>query len=786
MAYKYGYVDSGTSQPSAVNAGADPLDAFVASQGATADPLDAFVASQGGVAKTAAPAPKHEQAPQRGMLDELGRQIGLTARAGATGVAGLPNMLGDVLNTGLNYGIRGVNALGANIPELQMPSAVTQQALSAVGLPEPGSARERVAQDVASSLAGAGGQLGLARALGSSAAVPEVARKTGQMLSTAPGMQLLGAAGGAGASGAVREAGGGQGAQLAAGIAGSLAPVLAGSAGTALARSLTKQTLPTAPRIEPTLGQPEPAFNIDISGTGTPTPQQLASGLASNEVNAGAAATRPTNVAPQASQLGQALAANEGDLGLPAQQPAARGIRLRQTPTTTPVNVAEPFEVPTLPTPKTSLPVPEQEANIATMNKIGLNSQRPSAITGDKFTAGQEFQQAKLDSPVGEVLRNQLQNEQGAIKDYALGIVKNTGATTTAPEAVGQSIRSPLRDLSQHYDDAITALYNEADKRAGDMGKVAPVELEKLLKNADFRETLMAQDKQNLLDSIERQLKRFQGLIPGSEQAPNTVRSAESFRQWLNKQWTPENSAIIGQVKEALDSDVAKTGGGDLYKLGRALHAERKNTLDNPNGIASLLQERGPAGINQLVPDEKIGAKLLSMPTNQFKHVVNTLKNSPEGLQPQAQQALAEIKGVLAEKIRQAGDKGGNQSGPSIWNAADVTRELNKQNSKLALIFSPEEMDSFHTLNRAGHILQTPSAYPGAAVQGHNLAQRGFIMAPSAAATAIGAHIGGPLGAAAGAGVGAALSKKAALAVDRKMAQKLAEELLSPKALLPK
>lgn len=438
------------------------------------------------------------------------------------------------------------------------------------------------------------------------------------------------------------------------------------------------------------------------------------------------------------------------------------------------------FEAPELPKPKTKLSVAEQQANIDTMREIGLGPQRQSAYTGDKFTAGQEYQHSKLDSPLGEVTREQLQQEQGAIKNYASGIVKDTGATAASPEVVGQSVRAPLQGLSEHYDNAITQLYKTADERAAGAANVQPNSLNTLLKNPDFRETLLAQDKQGLLGAVERQLQRFQGLLPDGAEAPNTVKSAESFRQWLNKQWTPDNSATIGQLKEALDTDVAKAGGEDIYAAARALHAERKNTLDNPKGIASLLNESGPNGVNKAVPDEKVGTKVITMPTAQFEHVVNTLKSLPDSLQPQGAAALSEIKGELAKKIYAAGDSGGTQNGPSAWNAANVTRELNKQASKMALVFTPEEMARFQTLNRGGHLLQTPSAYPGAAVQGHNLLQRGMIWAPPAAGAALGHAIGGYPGMALGTTAGSALSAKMAKAADMANANKLRSIMNNP------
>lgn len=439
------------------------------------------------------------------------------------------------------------------------------------------------------------------------------------------------------------------------------------------------------------------------------------------------------------------------------------------------------FEVPDVPTPKTQLAAAEQQANIDAMNAIGLDSQRPSAIAGDKFMAGTEYQQSKLDTPQGEVMRAQLADEQNTLKDFAQGLVQNTGATAPAPEAVGQAIRAPLQGLSDHYDNAIGALYQAADQRAAGLPTVQPTTFGKLLdtnsvfegkaENAQLRRGITAYAKE-------------QGIIgtDGTVQ-PITVQTAEGLRKYLNGEWSPQSSGLIGRIKEALDTDVTQAAGTDTYAAARALHAERKNTLDNPNGISSLLNENGPNGINQAVPDERVAPKMLTMPTNQFAHVVDTLNSLPPALAPQGAQAIAEVKGALARKIYSAGDSGGTQNGPSIWNAANVTKALNANASKMALVFTPDEIGQFQALNRAGHILQTPSAYPGAAVQGHNLVQRGMIHAPAAVGAAVGNHIGGLPGATVGSFVGNALSKKLAVAADLKAANKLKAMMANPQVI---
>ena len=89
---------------------------------------------------------------------EIGRQLGLTARAGITGVAGLPLMFGEGLNALLN------TIAGREV--FPSPTRAAQQLMTQAGLPEPQTARERVVQDVASGMAGVGGTAAMLRPLG--------------------------------------------------------------------------------------------------------------------------------------------------------------------------------------------------------------------------------------------------------------------------------------------------------------------------------------------------------------------------------------------------------------------------------------------------------------------------------------------------------------------------------------------------------------------------------------------------------------------------------------------
>ena len=138
---------------------------------------------------------------------DVARQLGLTARAGITGAAGLPLLAGDALNTLINLITGGVSRVtGAEIPQLQMPSQVTQRAMTQVGLPQPETKSEKVAQDVASAVAGVGAPAALIQR-GLQAGRTAVSQPSALEKFFVEGLplQTAGAVGGAGASAAGRE-----------------------------------------------------------------------------------------------------------------------------------------------------------------------------------------------------------------------------------------------------------------------------------------------------------------------------------------------------------------------------------------------------------------------------------------------------------------------------------------------------------------------------------------------------------------------------------------------------
>lgn len=408
------------------------------------------------------------------------------------------------------------------------------------------------------------------------------------------------------------------------------------------------------------------------------------------------------------------------------------------------------------------------------LQRVGLEHARESALAGDAKSAATDYQLTKFDEPAGVAAKAQFDAEKQALAAHSEKILAKTGGTTGLDEDAvnnrGQTIARPFDALSDWFDTKRKALYGAADARAGGAPVTKLEGIDSLLKDPEFRNTLLAKDQGNLLSSIENQLGEFRKQSPSGF----TVAGSENVRKWLNKIWTNDNKSAIGQVKDALDDDVMKGAGEDIYGPARALVQMKKQTLDNPSGINKLMEHDPQTPINRTTSFDKIPDTLQRLPPAQFDQVLKTLDTMPEELQPLAVQAKAEIKAHLVNKIHDAGTKTQGQ-----WNSPGVDKVIKANSAKLQSAFAdqPEVLGDLQDLRSAGKILQTNQSYPGAAAQATNVLKRGFMSraishVATAAGGGIGGSIAGPLGAAGGAAVGETMGGKLGAQMSEKAAVK--------------
>lgn len=494
--------------------------------------------------------------------------------------------------------------------------------------------------------------------------------------------------------------------------------------------------------------------------------------LATGGARAGAAATLDAIGA----RMGRAGQVSAADAGAPTAAAAAKPrIKLNVDGTTTPVAPAADA------TPGAAgaaarasaapgaaggpLPATEQARRAQVLRDIGIQDARRSVLTGDRKSGATDFQTSQLDSPAGRLLASKFDEERSALENHADSIVRGSGGTIGTDQSAlygrGNTIVGPLDSLKKWFDDRAGALYRAADEQS----QGVPTALERFRSVLADDSEMTNSDRVHLRGAINAYAKKL-GILGDEGALQGNAQQAETIRKFLGENWSPANGKFVAKLKDALDEDVMSAAGGDLYGQARQMWALRKQTLDNPNGIAKIMDASGPEGINRAVPVEKIPDSLTGMSSDQFGHVVDTLKNLPPELADQGQAALAEIKAQFANKVLDAGRKTKGQ-----WDQKAVRAYLANNNERMHQVFTPEEMGKFRTLLDAGDILVTDQRYPGSAVQKHNLLRTGTMAAIKYGTAKVGA-IAGPVGAVAGAAAGEKLAQKIGDAAALKAAQK--------------
>lgn len=387
-------------------------------------------------------------------------------------------------------------------------------------------------------------------------------------------------------------------------------------------------------------------------------------------------------------------------------------------------------EAPFVATPEQHVNPALRDQNLQALRDVGLENIRESAVTGNAAQAAREFQHGKITSePAGQYWFDQFQAETEAMKNHAQRIVDNTGGRTGLDESAltrkGMDIAAPYDAAREYFEKAKGALYKQADEAAGGLPSVKLDGLSKLL---DTDSVFEGRAEKSALRKGVRAYLREQSIVDADGQMqPITAKSAEGLRKYLNGEWSPQNAGLIGKIKGMLDKDVFKSAGADIYAEGRKMHMLEKQTLDNPNGIAKLMDADPNTPVNRNTAYERIPDKIMTLSEDQFKHIIDTYRELPPELQPLAKQAIATLKAHYAERILDAGTETGRGNPRQLWNAGGVKSFASDNSAKIPMIFDMAELQQIDSMLKAGEVLRVNPAYPGAAAQLANASKAGMM-----------------------------------------------------------
>jgi hypothetical protein len=482
-----------------------------------------------------------------------------------------------------------------------------------------------------------------------------------------------------------------------------------------------------------------------------------------------------------AGSAGAAAAANNPFAGKITGEETVRGqfpqIKLSKTPTDVPVNEQ----------------ILRSQAVQEVMPGVGV---RPGVVTGNENLLRNEHTKAKLDTPEGQLFKQQIANEQIALSKYADERVDATGASRTLinDEQRGGRINDVLYGTSPddmasssimgYLNQAKKQVYDSAYKRVGG-NQIKTTNVDDLLKNPQWAAGLKIKGVEGVQSAAKDYLNLAKTVgfedVSGVMHPPGSVAAYDAVRKAINADWTPQNANAIRRVNQAIDKDIAAVADPALYKLGDRIH-EVEKTIFGSKGIKTLFGEMDKNGvITSSTPLEKIPSKMNNLPKDQWRHIRETLndlangnvKGAPEGMPPVPQElrqsaaaAVAEIDGALAREVQKAGsDKMG------VWNQNSANKTMNSLvGEKILETFPPDEVRRFHLLNTVGQIVPGIHAYEGAALQARRV---GVIEGnlPKIGAGA-GAALGGFVGEAPGAAVGTYLGQQAGAKYKAKIEEK--------------
>jgi len=464
----------------------------------------------------------------------------------------------------------------------------------------------------------------------------------------------------------------------------------------------------------------------------------------------------------------------------------------------------------------TDVPVNEQIVRSQLVQEVMPGGAvRPGVVTGNENLLRNEYTKAKMDTPEGQVFKEQIANEQAALSKFAEDRVNATGASRSLinDEQRGGRINDVMYGTSQddlasssltgYLNQAKKEIYDSAYKQVGD-NKINSSFADKLFVDPQIRATFRADGTLDVLkgakDLIELAKTVGFKLPDGTIAPPGSVAAFDAVRKSMNKLWKPEKANAIREINQAIDKDIAAVADPALYKLGDKVHQVEK-TIFGSKGIKNLFGEVDANGVvTSSTPLEKIPSKLNNLPKDQWRHIRDTLdelangrvRGAPDGLPavpPELQQAAAaaraEIDGALAREVQKAG---AGKMGE--WNQNSANNVMNSVvGQKILETFPADEIRKFHALNYAGHLMPGVHGYEGAALQARRVGmiEGNLPKIGAGAGAAVGGFVGEVPGAAAGTYLGQQAGAKYAARMEQnaltKAAKKAQKEMEKAKAL---
>jgi muramidase (phage lysozyme) len=327
----------------------------------------------------------------------------------------------------------------------------------------------------------------------------------------------------------------------------------------------------------------------------------------------------------------------------------------------------------------------------------------PIDLSKDQVTrapADVRFARETAKDPVlGGQLQTKYADDNAKIQANLDKFVYDTGAefSGVAPGELGQMLVNTIEPAKKARYAEVQNSYDVA-RTAGEMNELLPIKpLQDFVKN-----NYSASKNATILQSLNSEIKR---LSKGGEVSINDLEEIRKMAGVLAQSSGPDS--FYGKKAIKLMDSMTEGKGGDLYKNARALNTAYMKEFENTPALSQITSMKKGGQERVIAIENLVDKAMLKGSGDQVKQLFGSL----EKMGPDGQKMTQELRGAVAQKIKDEATKGVTKdiNGRSYVSTDALNKIINDldKSGKLEFIFGKKGAEQYRTLNEVTKDLQT-------------------------------------------------------------------------------
>lgn len=328
------------------------------------------------------------------------------------------------------------------------------------------------------------------------------------------------------------------------------------------------------------------------------------------------------------------------------------------------------------------------------------------------------------DAVTGEPLRQNYSKLNKELIDNLDAEIYATGAKKTGIDRsqLGEEFSNVVGTYKKDRYQQVKDKYTEADTAGETLQQVPYKTVTDYINNIQVKRPTQY-DQNPILKMVKEDLKANDPNNTGSI----NLRQYEDIKQLINSEteYGTSNGFHGSKIRSAIN-ETTKDAGGTLYKEANALNNRYMKEFEENPAIRDITAIKKGTTERKVAVEELVENAMLKGPRSRVEEIFKTLDNAG----PEGQAMIAELRGVVAEQIKNESIKGVSRdiNGNPIVNPTGLNNMIIKldKSGKLELIFGKKGAERYRTLNDVAIDVKTAPEgsvnYSGSAAQFKNLA----------------------------------------------------------------